>query len=185
MMGAGFLNGEDESVKTMTRTAVASGLAALLVAGTGVGSAGAATGSVAGSSTVTTVTGKKTGTGTNSVDVITCKITTHLPHYSHHADADNRHMVNVTATTTCTKKVARLSIRVALYKNGNLYKQSSVKSNTGRNKIGQNAARRCVKKQKYTGYSKGVVTFPAGYTPHTKTVRDESKSVTINACKKK
>lgn len=160
----------------------------MMLAGTGVGTAGAATGSVGGPETITVTakkTGKKAGMGARSADIITCKITTHLPHYSHHAHAANRHMVNVTATITCTKKVAGLAIRVGLYKNGKLYKQSGGKANAGKNKIGQNAARRCIKKQKYTGVAKGVVTFPAGYTPHTKNVSDESKTVKINACKKK
>ncbi|MGW7575652.1 hypothetical protein [Streptomyces sp. NPDC054765] len=121
---------------------------------------------------------------TRSGDVITCKITTHRPHYSHHAHADNRHMVNVTADIKCTRKVAQLAIRVGLYKNGTLYKQSGPKTNAGRNKVSQNAARRCVKRQNYTGYAVGVVTFPPEYTPRTKQVKDTSATVRIYACKK-
>ncbi|MFC4905870.1 hypothetical protein [Actinomadura gamaensis] len=116
--------------------------------------------------------------------VIHCTIVAHNPHYSHHADAKNRSMVNVVGTVKCDHKVARISIRVGLYKNGHLYKQSGVKSNTGKSSISQNAARRCVKRQKYTGVAVASVVAPPGYTPPTASGRSVSKTVYISACKK-
>ncbi|MEV5747349.1 hypothetical protein AB0L00_05985 [Actinoallomurus sp. NPDC052308] len=117
--------------------------------------------------------------------MITCKITTHSPRYSHHAHAKNRDIVNVTADIKCTKKVAAISIQVALYKNNTLYKKSGVKRNAGKNYLSQNAARRCVKKQHNTGVSVGTVVFPAGYTPPSQSGGSRSKTVYISACKKK
>lgn len=122
---------------------------------------------------------------TRSRDVITCKLSAHRPHYSHHADAKNKHRVNTTADITCSKKVSKLDVRVGLYKNGTIYKRSSVKSASGKKYVRQNAARRCIKKQRYAGLAKGVVTFPPGYSPRTKSVSDQSASVVIRACKKK
>jgi hypothetical protein len=178
-------------VNTALRTVAAGGFAAVLIATAGTGSAGAAPQSGTGTGAAT---GARSGDSAASVfraqdtksrDVITCKITTHRPHYSHHADAENRHRVNVTADIKCTKKVSKLSVRVGLYKNGRIYKKSSVKSATGKNYVRQNAARRCVKNQKYAGLAKGVVTFPPNYTPRTKNVSDQSAGVVIRACKKK
>ncbi|MEW1748923.1 hypothetical protein ACIQU1_10990 [Streptomyces angustmyceticus] len=171
-------------MKTVQRTLLAGALTGALALTMGAGTAGASApvdggpDTAVGAATVKTVDAR-------SGDVITCKITTHLPHYSHHAHADNRHMVNVTADIKCSKRVAQLAIRVALYKNGRLYKQSGNRVNLGKNKVSQNAARRCVKRQNYTGYSTGVVTFPPGYTPHTKQVKHTSATVRINACKKR
>ncbi|AZS75992.1 hypothetical protein DDE74_38565 [Streptomyces lydicus] len=170
-------------MRTVQRTLLSGVLTGVLALTMGVGTAGASTAdagpdTATGAATVRTVDAR-------SGDVITCKITTHLPHYSHHAHADNRHRVNVTADIKCSKSVAKLALRVALYKNGRLYKQSGAKVNAGRNKVSQNAARRCIKRQKYTGYSVGVVTFPPGYTPHTKQVKHTSATVRINACKKR
>lgn len=182
-------------MKKALRAAAVSG-AAVLLATTGAGSAGAAhqpahtlpasapaAGSAAGSGdSASSVFRAK---DTRSRDVITCKLTAHRPHYSHHADAKNRHRVNTTADISCTKKVSKLALRVGLYKNGKIYKRSSVTSTTGKNHVRQNAARRCVKKQRYTGAAKGVVTFPPRYTPRTKKVGAQSKTVVVRACKKK
>lgn len=176
-------------MNTALRTAAAGGFAALLIATTGAGSAGAASAASlpagTGSGSGDTATSVFQARDARSSDVITCKITTHTPHYSHHAHADNKHRVNVTADIKCSKKVSRLSVQVGLYKNGSLYKKSSVKSSTGKNYVSQNAARRCVKKQTYAGVANGTVTFPPNYTPHTKSVSHQSSSVVIRACKKK
>lgn len=170
-------------MRTVQRTLLSGALTGVLVLTMGVGTVSASTAD-AGPDTATGATTVRT-VDARSGDVITCKITTHLPHYSHHAHADNRHRVNVTADIKCSKSVAQLALRVVLYKNGKLYKQSGAKANAGRNKVSQNAARRCIKRQKYTGYSVGVVTFPPGYTPHTKQVKHTSATVRINACKKR
>lgn len=174
-------------MNTALRTAAAGGFAALLIATTGAGSAGAASTSSlpAGSGSGDTTTSVFKARDSRSSDVITCKITTHTPHYSHHAHAENKHRVNVTADIKCSKKVSRLSVQVGLYKNGSLYKKSAVKSSTGKNYVSQNAARRCVKKQTYTGAANGTVIFPPNYTPRTKNVSHQSSSVVIRACKKK
>lgn len=179
-------------MNTALRTAAAGGFAAVLIATAGTGSAGAVdTGSASGSGSGSASASGDSASSvfrardTASRDVITCKITTHRPHYSHHADAENKHRVNVTADIKCSKKVSKLSVRVGLYKNGHIYKRSAVKSSTGKNKVSQNAARRCVKNQKYAGLANGVVTFPPNYTPRTKSVSDQSAGVVIRACKKK
>lgn len=171
-------------MRKVQRTLLAGALTGALALTLGAGTAGASVPADKGPGTATGATTFRT-VDARSGDVITCKLTTHLPHYSHHAHADNRHMVNVTADIKCTKGVARLALRVGLYKNGSLYKQSGTKANAGKNKVSQNAARRCVKRQKYTGYAAGVVTFPPGYTPHTKQVKHTSATVRINACKKR
>ncbi|MGI5262079.1 hypothetical protein [Streptomyces angustmyceticus] len=171
-------------MRTVQRTLLAGALTGALALTMGAGTAGASAPADGGSRTAVGTRTVQT-VDARSGDVITCKITTHLPHYSHHAHADNRHMVNVTADIKCSKPVAQLAIRVALYKNGRLYKQSGNKVNAGKSKVGQNAARRCVKRQNYTGYSAGVVTFPPGYTPRTKQVNHTSSTVRINACKKR
>ncbi|MEU8996170.1 hypothetical protein AB0952_04440 [Streptomyces caniferus] len=170
-------------MRTVQRTLLAGALTGALALTMGAGSAGASAPAGAGPDTATGTSTVRT-MDARSGDVITCKITTHLPHYSHHAHADNRHMVNVTADIKCSKKVAQLAIRVGLFKNGTLYKQSGTRANLGKNKVSQNAARRCVKRQNYTGAAVGVVTFPPGYTPHTKQVKHTSATVRINACKK-
>ncbi|MFD5393540.1 hypothetical protein ACFWJW_04830 [Streptomyces sp. NPDC127097] len=171
-------------MRTVQRTLLSGALTGVLALTMGAGTAGASTPAGPGPHTATGATTVRT-MDARSGDVITCKLTTHLPHYSHHAHADNRHMVNVTADIKCTKPVAQLALRVGLYKNGTLYKQSGAKVNRGRNKVSQNAARRCIKRQNYTGYSVGVVTFPPGYTPHTKQVKHTSATARINACKKR
>ncbi|MCO5973924.1 hypothetical protein [Actinoallomurus soli] len=169
-------------MKLPVRVLAVGGLAAVLVSTVGLSTADASTTD----STVTITATRTAGPGARAAaDVITCKITAHNPHYSHHAHAKNRDIVNVTADITCTKKVAGISIQVALYKNNTLYKKSAVKRNAGKNYISQNAARRCVKKQHYTGVAVGTVNFPPGYTPSSKSGRSQSKTVYIAACTKK
>ncbi|SCK52510.1 hypothetical protein [Streptomyces sp. WMMB 322] len=178
-------------MNTAVRTVAAGGFAALLIATAGAGSAGAAPAAAsparsgAGAGSGDTATSVFQARDARSSDVITCKITTHTPHYSHHAHADNKHRVNVTADIKCSKKVSKLSIQVGLYKNGRIYKKSAVKSSAGKNRVSQNAARRCVKKQTYTGLANGLVTFPPNYTPRTKKVSHRSSDEVIRACKKK
>ncbi|MEV0408079.1 hypothetical protein [Actinoallomurus sp. NPDC050550] len=166
-------------MKLALRVIAAGGIATALV-----GTMSAAADASTTDSTVTITATRAAGRGMRA-DVITCKITTHNPHYSHHAHAKNRDIVNVTADITCSKKVSGLSIQVALYKGKSLYKKSGVKKAYGKNRISQNAARRCIKKQNYTGVAAGTVVFPPGYTPPSKNVRSQSKTVYIAACKKK
>ncbi|WP_018654990.1 hypothetical protein [Actinomadura flavalba] len=122
--------------------------------------------------------------GAAQADVITCKITAHNPHYSHHAHAADKHRVNVTADVKCTKKVGSLKIKVILYKNGKKYKESGWKTATGKNRVSTNAARRCVKKQTYQAKALATVVFPPRYTPPSGSGYDWSTKVRINACKK-
>ncbi|GAA4639504.1 hypothetical protein GCM10023196_101380 [Actinoallomurus vinaceus] len=166
-------------MKLALRALAAGGLATALV-----GTMSAAADASTTDSTVTITATRAAGPGQRA-DVITCKITTHNPHYSHHADAKNRSMVNVTADIKCTKKVAGLAIQVVLFKEKARYKTSGVKKAYGKSSVSQNAARRCVKRHHYTGVAAGTVVFPAGYTPPSKNVRDQSKTVYIAACKKK
>ncbi|GAA0362152.1 hypothetical protein NE235_37040 [Actinoallomurus spadix] len=167
-------------MKLPVRVLAVGGLAAVLVSTAGLSAADAST-----TDSTVTLTATRAAGPSLRADVITCKVTAHNPHYSHHAHAKNRDIVNVTADIKCSKKVASISIQVALYKNNTLYKKSAVKRNAGKNYISQNAARRCVKKQHYTGVAVGTVNFPPGYTPPSKSGRGQSKTVYIAACKKK
>ncbi|MFI0484825.1 hypothetical protein [Actinomadura sp. 9N215] len=115
---------------------------------------------------------------------IRCLLRVHLPHYSHHSDAQDRHRVNVTADVKCNRKVAALKIKVRLYKNGRIYKTSGWRSNRGKAKIAHNAARRCVKNQKYQGEAWATVTFPPGYKPPVLNGHVKSKVVLIRKCKR-
>ncbi|GLW65872.1 hypothetical protein Arub01_41160 [Actinomadura rubrobrunea] len=117
-----------------------------------------------------------------AADVIRCTLRVHQPHYSHHAHAADKHRVNVTADVKCTKRVARLRIKVRLYKNGQPYKTTGWKSNSGKNWISYNAARRCVKRQRYQGQAWAQVVFPPGYRPPAAAGTVKSRVVTINRC---
>ncbi|MDL4775229.1 hypothetical protein [Actinomadura xylanilytica] len=132
----------------------------------------------------TTLTATRSGVNAAAAAVITCKVRIHDPHYSHHAHAKDKHRVNVTADTKCTKKVASLRIKMRLYKNGKPYKTTGWKSNTGKNTISHSAARRCVKKQRYQGRAWVRVVFPPGYKPPTGSSTVTSKAVTIYKCAK-
>lgn len=145
-------------------------------------SASTASATSAASADATALRSARSGATTAATDVITCKARVHLPHYSHHAHAKDKHRVNVTADVKCDKRVASLKIKVRLLKNGKPYKTTGWKSNTGKNKISHNAARRCIKKQKYQGQAWVQVVFPPGYRPPTAATTVKSKVVTIRKC---
>ncbi|TMR06370.1 hypothetical protein ETD83_04940 [Actinomadura soli] len=115
---------------------------------------------------------------------IKCLLRVHLPHYSHHSDAQDKHRVNVTADVKCNRKVAALKIKVRLYKNGRVYKTTGWRSNVAKSKIAHNAARRCVKNQKYQGEAWAVVKFPPGYRPPVLNGHVKSRVVVIRKCKR-
>ncbi|WP_026413838.1 hypothetical protein [Actinomadura oligospora] len=126
------------------------------------------------------------GTRTHAAgsQVIHCALAARNPHHSHHADAANRGMVNAVGSVKCDHAVARISIRVGLYKHGRLYRQSPVKANAGKTSVTQNAARRCVARQDYTGVAIADVTAPPGYRPSHAKGRSIGKTVRIAACKR-
>ncbi|KAB2349478.1 hypothetical protein [Actinomadura rudentiformis] len=139
------------------------------------------------------------GTGADTVTVrsesaaapkiIKCRAVAHNPHYSHHAHAADKHRVNIVGTVKCDKKVAKLRIKVVLYKGKSKnrlykYKESAWKTNYGKSSINHNAARRCVKKQYYKGVAFVQVVFPPGYKPPAGSAKPWSKTVYISACKK-
>ncbi|WP_019630802.1 hypothetical protein [Actinomadura atramentaria] len=166
------------AINKVTSAAAVAGLAVALLPGVAAAAPSAGPGPV--------VTARP-GVGKSKVsvrDVITCKITAHNPHYSHHAHAADKHRVNVTADVKCSKKVASIRLKVVLYKNGQKYKESGWKTATGKNRVSQNAARRCVKKQTYRAQALATVAFPPGYRPPTASGTAWSASVRINACKK-
>ncbi|MFI0453805.1 hypothetical protein [Actinomadura sp. 6N118] len=156
---------------------------------------GACTGAVALTSFVGTASA---GTDTVTVQsgsaaapkIIKCRVVAHNPHYSHHAHAADKHRVNIVGTVKCDKRVAKIRIKVVLYKGKSKnrlykYKESAWKANYGKSSIGHNAARRCVKKQYYKGVAYAQVTFPPGYRPPAASGKAWSKTVYISACKKR
>ncbi|TYC12420.1 hypothetical protein FXF65_24545 [Actinomadura syzygii] len=109
----------------------------------------------------------------------------HDPHYSHHAHAKNQSVVNVVADITCTKPVARLTIRVRLWKNGRAYKTSAQVSKAGKAYLRQNAAGPCVAKQTYRGEAWVYVKPPPGHQPPSGKTHIYGDSVKIPSCKKR
>ncbi|MFJ2607300.1 hypothetical protein ACIO13_20330 [Streptomyces sp. NPDC087425] len=95
-----------------------------------------------------------------AADVITCTPQVQRPHNSSHV----RGTVNVVVTMKCTKPVARIAIRAALYRNGGLVKDSGTKTFTNSASAQNNAAVAC-SSATYQGWMSYVVNFPAGYTP--------------------
>jgi hypothetical protein len=120
--------------------------------------------------------------GASAAAVIRCQIRTFNPHYSHHAHAQTKHRVNVTAKIQCTSRVAGLQIKVRLLKNGRAYKTTGWKRNAGKAYISFNAARRCVKNQRYQGEAWGIVAFPPRYVPPVARIYDKSPVVIIRRC---
>lgn len=125
------------------------------------------------------------GTAKNTA-VIHCAIKADNPHYSHHAHAKNKHIVNAVGRVKCDHRVASIRIKIILFKNGNKekYKETGWKSNTGKSSISHNAARRCLKNVRYMTAAYAYITAPPGYKPHTVYVKDYSSIVLIRKCKK-
>lgn len=98
----------------------------------------------------------------SAADTITCTPQVQYPHKSTHVPGT----VNVVVTLSCTKPVTRISIRAALYRNGNLVKDSGAKNVYGASFAQNNAAEPC-HTATYTGWMSYFVNFPPGYTPPT------------------
>lgn len=94
--------------------------------------------------------------------VITCTPNVQSPHNSTHVPGT----VNVVVTLSCTAPVPRISIRAALYRNGNLVKDSGAKDVLGARSAQNNAAEPC-HAATYQGWMSYFVQFPAGYVPPT------------------
>jgi hypothetical protein len=74
--------------------------------------------------------------------------------------------VNVVVTLKCTAAVTQIGIRAALYRNGNLVKDSGQKNFFGTSSGQNNAAEPC-HTATYQGWMSYVVVFPPGYVPPT------------------
>lgn len=99
---------------------------------------------------------------TGAAAVITCTPNVQSPHNSTHVPGT----VNVVVTLSCTGAVPRIGIRAALYRSGNLVKDSGTKNVYGARSAQNNAAETC-HRATYQGWMSYVVQFPAGYVPPT------------------
>ncbi|MEV5568734.1 hypothetical protein AB0L06_01685 [Spirillospora sp. NPDC052269] len=115
---------------------------------------------------------------------IHCALAAHTPYRPQRADAVDRSAVTVAGSMKCDHAVARISVRVGLYKDGRLYEQSGVKSNAGRTSITLNAAGQCVGQQDYTGVAIANVIAPPGYHPSHAKGRAIGKTIRIADCKR-
>lgn len=130
------------------------------------------------------ITFEPSGGASSSADdkVIRCRIEAKRPRHSGYSDTGRPNLVTASGTVKCDHRVARIAIRVGLYKNGELYKQSEVRSNTHEYAIAQNASRWCVPQKNYTGVTIAKVFAPRGYRPRHANGTAVSRSTYLTTC---
>ncbi|MFC5185310.1 hypothetical protein [Actinomadura harenae] len=114
---------------------------------------------------------------------IRCVLAARDPHSPRRPDAEARDVIDVAGSVKCDHPVARISIRVGLYKKGRLSRQSAVKTNAGKTSIAQNASHRCVAPQDYTGVAIANIVAPPGFRPEHAKGRAIGRTVRIAACR--
>jgi hypothetical protein len=106
--------------------------------------------------------------------VISCYLYIDNPHRSTHQPSTT----NTLARWICSQPVARLTLRIYVYRNDIFVTESSA-GNSGRARVQANATTRCVSGT-YQGIALASVVFPPGYEPPTDTADDTSNSVYIS-----
>lgn len=109
-----------------------------------------------------------------SDSTITCTLSIASPHRSTHNPA----VVNVVATWKCDANVASLSMTVKLYTFAGVQQASDSFKNSGKQALKGHAASVCIP-DFYYGTARGTVVFPAGYSPHSRTLNVQSKTVLV------
>ncbi|MEU7134879.1 hypothetical protein [Streptomyces sp. NPDC046261] len=104
----------------------------------------------------------KSGSDADARAVIRCTGQVQRPHNSTHVPGT----VNVVVTVSCTAPVPEITTRAALYKNGQLVKQSTLRTQRNTASGQNNAAVRC-SPGNYRGWMYFKVVFPPGYRPPT------------------
>ncbi|MEV8536880.1 hypothetical protein [Streptomyces sp. NPDC051211] len=87
--------------------------------------------------------------------------------------------VNVVVTVSCTAPVPEITTRAALYKNGQLVNQSTLRSQRNTRTAQNNAAVRC-SPGNYRGWMYFKVVFPPGYNPPTASANGFGQEVALS-----
>lgn len=95
-------------------------------------------------------------------NIIDCSTDFQVPHKSTHDPTT----VNVVAKVTCTQAVPKISVDVALYRNGALVAQSGYQSASNTTSKQVNAAAACIN-DLYGSWRGFTIVFPSGYVPQT------------------
>ncbi|MGK5544972.1 hypothetical protein ACSNOH_09595 [Streptomyces sp. URMC 127] len=104
----------------------------------------------------------KSGSDAHASAVIRCTGQVQRPHNSTHVPGT----INVVVTVSCTAPVPEITTRAALYKNGHLVNQSTLRTQRNTASGQNNAAVRC-SPGNYRGWMYFKVVFPPGYRPPT------------------
>ncbi|MBT2385885.1 hypothetical protein [Streptomyces sp. ISL-11] len=116
----------------------------------------------------------KSGSDADASAVIRCEGQVQRPHNSTHVPGT----VNVVVTVSCTAPVPQITTRAALYKNGQLVNQSTLRTQTNTRTAQNNAAVRC-SPGNYRGWMYFKVVFPPGYQPPTSSANGLGQEVSI------
>ncbi|WP_412074818.1 hypothetical protein ACLF6K_01385 [Streptomyces xanthophaeus] len=87
--------------------------------------------------------------------------------------------VNVVVTVSCTAPVPEITTRAALYKNGQLVKQSTLRTQPNTRTAQNNAAVPC-SPGNYRGWMYFKVVFPPGYNPPTASANGFGQEVALS-----
>ncbi|MEU1820190.1 hypothetical protein ABZ543_34165 [Streptomyces roseifaciens] len=117
----------------------------------------------------------KSGSDADASAVIRCEGQVQRPHNSTHVPGT----INVVVTVSCTAPVPEITTRAALYKNGQLVNQSTLRTQRNTRSAQNNAAVRC-SPGKYRGWMYFKVVFPPGYRPPTASANALGQEVTLN-----
>ncbi|MFD9409681.1 hypothetical protein ACFWBN_22065 [Streptomyces sp. NPDC059989] len=117
----------------------------------------------------------KAGSDADAAAVIRCAGQVQRPHNSTHVPGT----VNVVVTVSCTAAVPEITTRAALYKNGQLVNQSTLRTQHNSRSAQNNAAVRC-SPGKYRGWMYFKVVFPPGYNPPTASANGLGQEVAIS-----
>ncbi|GHC46412.1 hypothetical protein [Streptomyces cinnamoneus] len=117
----------------------------------------------------------KSGSDADASAVIRCEGQVQRPHNSTHVPGT----VNVVVTVSCTAPVPEITTRAALYKNGQLVNQSTLRTQRNTRSAQNNAAVRC-SPGTYRGWMYFKVVFPPGYRPPTSSANALGQEVSIS-----
>ncbi|MFC5144966.1 hypothetical protein [Streptomyces aureoversilis] len=107
--------------------------------------------------------------------MIRCQGQVQRPHNSTHVPGT----INVVVTVSCSAPVPQITTRAALYKNGHLVHQSTLRTQTNTRSAQNNAAVRC-SPGNYRGWMYFKVVFPPGYRPPTASANALGQEVALN-----
>lgn len=117
----------------------------------------------------------RAGSDEDASAVIRCQGQVQRPHNSTHVPGT----VNVVVTVSCSAAVPEITTRAALYKNGQLVNQSTLRTQHNTRSAQNNAAVRC-SPGNYRGWMYFKVVFPPGYNPPTGSANGLGQEVAIS-----